>query len=73
MARVPPGADDQVYVPPGFQLREPVYNEDGVDLTQVRWMLDRTPTERLRALKQLTDSIERLVARAEAAWTPKRS
>ena len=72
MGRVPPGADDQVYVPPGFQLREPVYNEDGVDLTQIRWMLDRTPTERLQAHKEFMDSIDRLLACAER-WTPKRS
>lgn len=61
-----------VYFPPGVQFREPVHNEDGVDLTLIRWMLDQTPVERLRALKEFVESIERLRACAEE-WTPKRS
>ncbi len=29
---------------------------DGVDLTVIRWMLERTPEERLRAVQQLLDA-----------------
>ncbi len=29
---------------------------DGVDLTVIRWMLDRTPEERLQAVQQLLDA-----------------
>ena len=28
---------------------------DGVDLTVIRWMLERTPTERLQAVQDLID------------------
>jgi hypothetical protein len=66
------GADDLVYLPPGVHLREPIHNEDGVDLTQIRLMLDLTLIERLRAPKEFTDLLERLLARIEK-WTPKGS
>ena len=29
---------------------------DGVDLTVIRWMLERTPEERLEAVQQLVDA-----------------
>lgn len=29
---------------------------DGVDLTVIRWMLERTPTERLQAVQDLIDA-----------------
>ena len=36
---------DELMVPPTD------YNEDGVDLTLIRWMLSLTPDERLKALR----------------------
>lgn len=33
---------------------EGAFSEDGVDLTQIRWMLSLTPVERLQAAQQLT-------------------
>jgi len=32
------------------------FSSDGVDLTTIRWMLDRTPEERLQAAQQLIDA-----------------
>jgi len=71
---VPKGSDpnDLVYVPRQGLLREPIYNEDGVDLTLIRSMLDSTPAERLQTHKEFMDSIQELLACAER-WTPKRS
>jgi hypothetical protein len=37
-----------------------LYNEEGVDLTLIRWMLSLTPTERLQALQQQVNGIWRL-------------
>jgi hypothetical protein len=54
--RMPPGAID-----------EPVFSEDGVDLTLIRWMLSLTPTERLEVLQEHIWSIMRL--RGEDAET----
>jgi hypothetical protein len=39
---------------------EPIYSEDGVDLTLIRWMLSLTPTQRLLALQEAIHSIARL-------------
>ena len=39
-------------------LGKPVYNEDGVDLTLIRWMLSLTPTERLEVLQSSIDLIQ---------------
>jgi hypothetical protein len=44
--------------PPVEELRE--YSEDGVDLTLIRWMLSLTPDERLQALQQFVNSVERI-------------
>jgi hypothetical protein len=44
---------------PGAQLA-PLYSEDGVDLTLIRWMLSLTPTERLQMLQQNVLSLARL-------------
>lgn len=38
----------------------PMYSEDGVDLTLIRWMLSLTPTERLQVLQQHVQSLARL-------------
>jgi hypothetical protein len=32
------------------------FSDDGVDLTLIRWMLERTPIERLQAAQQLIDA-----------------
>ena len=37
-----------------------IYNEDGVDITLIRWMLSMTPTERLQTLQQNVLSIMKL-------------
>jgi hypothetical protein len=39
---------------------EPIYSEDGVDLTLIRWMLSLTPTQRLLTLQEAIHSIARL-------------
>lgn len=39
---------------------EPIYSDDGVDLTLIRWMLSMTPTERLQVLQDTMWSIARL-------------
>jgi hypothetical protein len=35
---------------------EGAFSDDGVDLTLIRWMLRRTPTERLQAAQDLIDA-----------------
>lgn len=47
------------------QLRcaEPVYSEDGVDLTLIRWMLSLTPAERLDVLEGFAESMAEIRAR----------
>jgi len=35
---------------------EGAFSDDGVDLTLIRWMLRRTPIERLQAAQQLIDA-----------------
>jgi hypothetical protein len=40
---------------------EPTYNEDGVDLTQIRRSLSLTPLERLIAAEQASTEIETLL------------
>jgi hypothetical protein len=40
---------------------EPVFNDDGVDLLQIREFLDMTPLERLRSVENLA----RMVAKAK--------
>ena len=35
---------------------EGAFAADGVDLTLIRWMLERSPTERLRAAQELLDA-----------------
>lgn len=45
---------------PGGRNDEPVYSDDGVDLTLIRWMLSLTPTERLEVLQEHIWSIMRL-------------
>ena len=44
--------------PPG----EPAYNADGVDLTLIRGMLDKTPLERLQTLNRFMTFVRRVRA-----------
>lgn len=54
------GPRDEV-VSDSEQLSEPTvegaFADDGVDLTLVRWMLEKSPTERLHAAQDLVDAI----------------
>lgn len=45
---------------------EGAFSEDGVDLTLIRWMLRRTPTERLQAAQDLIDATWALRTDSEA-------
>jgi hypothetical protein len=38
----------------------PSHGEDGVDLTLIRWMLSRTPLQRLQVLQQHIQALARL-------------
>lgn len=38
----------------------PAYNDEGVDLTLIRWTLSMTPAERLQTLQDFIDSITRM-------------
>jgi hypothetical protein len=40
--------------------KELIYNDEGVDLTIIRWMLSLSPVERLQVLQQNIQSIMRL-------------
>jgi len=40
--------------------KELIYNDEGVDLTLIRWMLSLSPVERLQVLQQNVQSIMRL-------------
>ena len=49
--------------PAGIQLQDnemPDYDEQGVDLTLIRWMISLTTAERLDVLQQTVDSFERM-------------
>jgi len=39
----------------------PEYDEDGIDLTLLRWMVSLTPTERLQVLQSNVASLQRLL------------
>jgi len=45
---------------------EPAYAPDGVDLTMIRWFLDRTPAERLAYLEGWVASMAKLRNSIEA-------
>ncbi len=40
----------------------PTHSEDGVDLTLIRWMLSKTPAERLRTLQQFVNRVLKIRA-----------
>jgi len=52
-SREPGSPRSQAEVEPSV---EEAFAPDGVDLTLIRWMLDRTPTERLQAAQDLIDT-----------------
>ena len=52
------GAPGPVGLPP--RPDRPSRDEEGVDLTLVRWMLRLSPGDRLRALQGAADSLSRL-------------
>ncbi len=37
--------------------RRPTYSESGVDLSQIRWFLDLTPSQRLETLQSMVDLV----------------
>jgi hypothetical protein len=43
-----------------FAESKPLYSENGIDLTLIRWMLSLTPAERLQMLQGTIRSILRL-------------
>ncbi len=45
---------------------EGAFSDDGVDLTLIRWMLQRSPTERLQAAQDLIDATWALRSESEA-------
>lgn len=48
--------------------QRPVYSEEGVDVTLIRWMLSLTPAERLNTLQQFVDTfvgVSRVTSRSE--------
>ena len=51
--------DREPYFPPGMEPPEGVvvYNEEGVDLTLIRWMLDLSMEERLQTLQDAARSV----------------
>jgi hypothetical protein len=42
--------------------REPVYNKEGVDLSYIRWFLEKTPAERLQIAQNFTQDVLRIRA-----------
>ncbi len=54
-----------------LQIEEPLVDENGVDLTLVRYTLSLTPTERLKALENYLNVMTtvRVVRRADAGPT----
>ena len=54
----PPAETEPKPVP--FEHDGPIYSEDGVDLTLIRWMLSLTPDERLDVLQDCVNSIQEL-------------
>lgn len=44
----------------GSNEENPTYNQDGVDLTLIQWMLSLSPLERLGTLQRTVEAILRL-------------
>ena len=53
--------------PPAKRPAAEVRDENGADVTLLRWMLSLTPSERLRAGQQFANAITRLRARRPKA------
>jgi hypothetical protein len=47
-------------VAPECHSEPPAYSADGVDLTLIRWMLSKSPWERLAVLEQAVASLQEL-------------
>jgi hypothetical protein len=43
-----------------FDASEHAYDENGVDLTLIRWMLSLTPLQRIEHIQQAADSLQEL-------------
>lgn len=52
-----PGEPPESHEPPKWPA-SPRPDEDGVDVTLLRWMLSLTPAERLEVLQQHVDAVE---------------
>jgi len=46
--------------PANYESDEPLYSDDGVDLTLIRWMLSLTPEQRLDVLRKNVHAVKRL-------------
>jgi hypothetical protein len=46
-----------MFMTPVDEAPVPEYNEDGVDLTLIRWMLSLTPAERLEFLQRQVNRV----------------
>jgi hypothetical protein len=58
MARRARAAAEDASLDPGAEpTLEGAFAPDGVDLTAIRWTLERTPTERLQAAQDLIDAV----------------
>lgn len=55
--RFEPGEPPESHEPPKWPA-SPRPDEDGVDVTLLRWMLSLTPAERLEVLQQHVDAVE---------------
>ncbi len=42
--------------------RQPVYNKDGVDLSHIRWFLEKTPADRLQIAQNFAREVLRIRA-----------
>ena len=65
MPKVTSKPENTVVVSSDEPTLEGAFAPDGVDLTLIRWMLRRTPTERLEAAQDLIDGTWALRSRDE--------
>jgi hypothetical protein len=49
---------------------QPEYDDNGVDLTLIRWMLEMTPAERLATLQSFVDAVWKPRGALEQAAPP---
>ena len=59
------GNEDNLYRPARYptvrciRANQPEYDENGVDLTLIRWMMDMTPSERLETMQSFANAVWR--------------